>query len=344
MSKRRDYYEVLGVSMTATQEEIAKAYKKMAVKLHPDKNLDNPEEAAKKFDELLSAYNVLKEPTERKWYDDHRDLILRAAEMEDEEITPLYDYFNRDVFDSFDESENGFYTVYDRLFKKLKEEEKNTKLGDFGGMNSGFAVVKEFYEGWSKFQSNMEFYNKMPHDLTEAPNRTVRRIMEKENKKIKDKLRKDRTQNVKQLVLFVQRLDPRWEGVKKEMERIKEEREERQRLHEEENQRKFEQMQQRQRELNEMNQKEYVIDENEEAALNSVLKYYSAQDEVPSTLGKEDADGEENDNDDEEVVHEYACVICEKVFKSENQLRSHENSKKHKQMVRLFKKQMKDME
>ncbi|XP_041662990.1 dnaJ homolog subfamily B member 2 isoform X4 [Cheilinus undulatus] len=54
-----DYYNVLGVSKTATQEEIKKAYRKLALKWHPDKNPDNKEEAEKKFKELAEAYEVL---------------------------------------------------------------------------------------------------------------------------------------------------------------------------------------------------------------------------------------------------------------------------------------------
>lgn len=57
MSKR-DYYEVLGVSKSATKDEIKKAYRKMAIKFHPDKNPDN-KEAEEKFKEAAEAYDVL---------------------------------------------------------------------------------------------------------------------------------------------------------------------------------------------------------------------------------------------------------------------------------------------
>jgi DnaJ-class molecular chaperone len=54
-----DYYKVLEVSKNATTAEIKKAYRKLALKWHPDKNQDNIEDATKKFKEISEAYEVL---------------------------------------------------------------------------------------------------------------------------------------------------------------------------------------------------------------------------------------------------------------------------------------------
>ena len=67
MSKR-DYYDVLGVSKTATADELKKAYRKLARQYHPDVNKDNPE-AAEKFKECSEAYSVLSDETKRSQYD-----------------------------------------------------------------------------------------------------------------------------------------------------------------------------------------------------------------------------------------------------------------------------------
>lgn len=65
---KRDYYEVLGVSKGATAEEIKKAYRKVAIKFHPDKNPDNPE-AEDKFKEAAEAYEVLSNEQKKAQYD-----------------------------------------------------------------------------------------------------------------------------------------------------------------------------------------------------------------------------------------------------------------------------------
>ena len=73
MAEKRDYYEVLGVSKTASEQEIKAAYKKMAIKYHPDRQGDKSEaekkEAEAKFKEAAEAYDVLHDPQKRQRYD-----------------------------------------------------------------------------------------------------------------------------------------------------------------------------------------------------------------------------------------------------------------------------------
>ena len=65
----KDYYKILGVSKTASQDEIKKAYRKLAVKYHPDKN-QGDQASEEKFKEISEAYEVLKDPEKRSKYDE----------------------------------------------------------------------------------------------------------------------------------------------------------------------------------------------------------------------------------------------------------------------------------
>src|SRR5262245_66502394 len=66
---KRDYYEVLGVSRSCDDDELKRAYRKLAVKYHPDKNPDTRAEAEERFKEIAEAYQVLCDPQRRAQYD-----------------------------------------------------------------------------------------------------------------------------------------------------------------------------------------------------------------------------------------------------------------------------------
>ena len=68
---KRDFYEVLGVSKSATADELKRAYRKLALEWHPDRHKDDKETAEAKFKEINEAYQVLSEPSKRATYDQH---------------------------------------------------------------------------------------------------------------------------------------------------------------------------------------------------------------------------------------------------------------------------------
>lgn len=70
MASKKDYYEILGVGRSASAEEIKKAYRKLAMQHHPDRNANNPA-AAEKFKELSEAYEVLSDEQKRQQYDQY---------------------------------------------------------------------------------------------------------------------------------------------------------------------------------------------------------------------------------------------------------------------------------
>lgn len=75
----KDYYAILGVPKSATEEQIKKAYRKMAIRFHPDKNPDNKEAAEAKFKEVAEAYEVLSDKTKRQVFDAYGEEGLKAG-------------------------------------------------------------------------------------------------------------------------------------------------------------------------------------------------------------------------------------------------------------------------
>ena len=125
--------EVMGLDKSCSAEEIKKAYKKKALQWHPDRNFGNEAEAEERFKEVTSAYNVLSDAHERKWYDDHRESILQGTDgMKDEkkrsdfeDNLDLWQFFNTGCYSNFNNGPDGFYAVYSRVFENLLAYENN---------------------------------------------------------------------------------------------------------------------------------------------------------------------------------------------------------------------------
>ena len=110
MSKR-DYYEVLGVPKTADEAEIKKAYRKLAMQFHPDKNPDN-KEAEEKFKEASEAYEVLSDKDKRQIYDQYGH-----AGIDQQFGNGGFSWSNFSRFDDIsDLFGGGFSSIFDTLF------------------------------------------------------------------------------------------------------------------------------------------------------------------------------------------------------------------------------------
>ncbi len=77
--KGKDYYATLGVAKDVSEDELKKAYKKMALKWHPDRNLDNKVAAEARFKEIGEAYEVLSDPSKRQIYDEYGEEGLKGG-------------------------------------------------------------------------------------------------------------------------------------------------------------------------------------------------------------------------------------------------------------------------
>lgn len=109
------FYDILSISKDASQDEIKKAYKRLAIKWHPDKNLSNQQEASEMFKLVSEAYEVLSDPARRRDYDlqqqygnagdrerRSRDRGDRGGREYYEELNPEYSFRRaQDIFDSF---------------------------------------------------------------------------------------------------------------------------------------------------------------------------------------------------------------------------------------------------
>ncbi len=106
MANKRDYYEVLGVARSVSQDEIAKAYRKQALKYHPDSNQGN-EDAVSKFKEAAEAYEVLSDAQKRTRYDNYGH-----AGVEGTRSSGFHDV--SDIFEAFGDVFGG--TIFEDFF------------------------------------------------------------------------------------------------------------------------------------------------------------------------------------------------------------------------------------
>ena len=127
--KYKNYYTILGVDKTATQDEIKKAYRKLAVKYHPDKNQNNPQ-AEDKFKEINEAYEVLKNPEKRKKYD-----TLGSNWKQ-------YENFNSSNYRGGGSS-GGFSDFFNAFFGGSGMNLEDLLGGGFSGGRSGFSQQRK---------------------------------------------------------------------------------------------------------------------------------------------------------------------------------------------------------
>lgn len=317
-------------------DRIKKAYRKRALELHPDRNFGDVDNATRKFAEVQSAYEVLSDPQERGWYDSHSDAILRGDDPAEfdaapeyrnvrlttaDEIFTLMGRFNKSV--PLDDSPNSFFTILRETFDRVAEGEyvaadwegqaSPIEYPSFGEAADDDTVAKAFYGRWSNFATRLSFSWKDKWRLSDAPDRRVRRLMEKENKKFRDDAMREFNDAVRSLVIFVRKRDPRYVS---------------------NNQSEVE----RQKILRESAAAQAA---RSRAANQEKMNATDAVPEWAQSRGDDAHISEFSESEDESEVEEIECVVCNKTFKSEKQFEAHEKSKKHLKAVQQLRRQMK---
>ncbi|EDO45195.1 predicted protein, partial [Nematostella vectensis] len=337
---RRCHYEVLGVERDVDDSALKKTYRKLALKWHPDKNLDNAEESTRVFREIQQAYDVLSDPQERAFYDKHREQILRGGDDYVDNSLNLMKYFSPSVYTGFGDDEQGFYGIYSWVFKTITEEDAEfvdnkeeflKEVPEFGKSDCIYEEgVEQFYAYWQSYFTKKSYVWHDKYDIREAPNRRVLRLMEKDNKKLRDAAKKERNEEVRALVKFVKKRDKR---VKVYMERLKEKEEERKRQVE---QLKLEAKKEREKMFQEYQEQEWASLADLERDLDEMDNH------LDSEFGRvDDVTGSQSDEED---VEQFYCVACDKSFKSTKALANHEKSRKHKENVALIKEELAKMD
>ena len=364
------HYELLGLERTADDDTIKRAYRKAALEWHPDKNLHRPDEATARFRDIQAAYSVLSDPTERAWYDSHRDAILGADEDGELSLVNVYSFFTSSAFAGFDDSPRGFYSVFRVAFESIAREERQYAADGYSGTHATFpsfgdsgassTICSAFYAFWGTYVSRMSFSWADKYAALDAPTRDERRAMERENKRLRDAARRERGEAIRALAEFVKRRDKRYiahivaarqraAALDAEKSREAEERKKAQAAARalaaaaaaadvaEEDKSRVERGVFR---LADVHAKEAVASraKRRHGASTAVIRHVAATDNdvcVEDAARSSDVtDQHSTDNEDEEVIYE--CEPCNKTFRSPAALTSHERSKKHATAVAVL--------
>ena len=138
--KYKDYYEILGVQRSATQQEIKSAYRKLARKFHPDVNKSS--DAQEKFKDINEAYEVLGDDSKRQRYDQLGSAWSSGADFN---VPPGFEGFNFSNFGS-GQSAGGFSDFFSAIFGDMMN--KQGARGFSQGFSSGnFGDFSQFTQG-----------------------------------------------------------------------------------------------------------------------------------------------------------------------------------------------------
>ncbi|KAJ1658377.1 hypothetical protein IWQ61_002364 [Dispira simplex] len=376
------YYELLGVTSDASDSDLKKAYRKKALEWHPDKNYYRVEEATDMFAKIQGAYEILSDPQERAWYDDHRDAILRGDTFDPSQpdamasgptSDSLMKYFSPTLFHGFDNSSQGFFHVYGNIFRILAEEEvragsqilSHNDLEFLEGFDFGLASLRadeprtrkgfggprftllDFYTFWLAFSTRRTFAWHDQYHVNSSQIRQLRRVMEKENKRARERAKKEFNDTVRSLTSYVRKLDPRIKAWKKEQYELQQERQEKRKLRQASHKAraKTSSSNYTEPEWAKVYYDELLGDLNDLDLVDDQAEASNAPETTHPANRGEALDATTLDSTDEgglapEQADDMYCVVCDKQFKSKHHWNNHKNSREHSKAVERMRAEM----
>ncbi|XP_050760910.1 dnaJ homolog subfamily B member 8 [Gymnogyps californianus] len=153
-----DYYKVLGLQKSASQDDVKKSYHKLALKWHPDKNPSNKVEAEKKFKAVAEAYEVLSDPQKRSLYDrsvkesrSHRGRSATGGHNGSFD-SPYVFHDLEEIFREVSEGMDPFVHVFWNPFNNIRNNGENWhRMSGRGSSSSLFSDFKESFMPWNSF-------------------------------------------------------------------------------------------------------------------------------------------------------------------------------------------------
>jgi len=188
-----DYYELLHLGhkrWQATQEEIKRSYRSLILEYHPDKTKGTTEEVFKK---IQKAYDVLSDEKERRTYDSMDPFDDQLPHEEELEV----------------ETEEEFYALFGSYFSRFSKWSEVTPVPELGGSDTPMDKVDGFYDFWYGFKSWRDYTVEDMYDLEEADSREEKRWMERQNKKMVEKFKREEKARISKLVSMSYQRDPR---------------------------------------------------------------------------------------------------------------------------------------